>query len=86
MVQDPTGDQRRPVETHSAMREDAVPVADQVRAERRHRFEPRQVRKLLIENREVDVKAGARRRRNALVQPPFQVDQLPAETLRRLTT
>src|SRR5204863_7091781 len=62
------------VEAHPAVRQHAVAAADELRAKRADRLEPRQRRQLLVEDREVDVEAALRRGGDALIEAAFHVD------------
>src|ERR1043165_1869843 len=59
LVEDAAGHERGAVVAHAAVRQHAMPAADQMRAEHGDPFQPRQVRQLLIEDRKIDVKEGA---------------------------
>ena len=74
LVQDRAGHQRGAVVSHAAVRQHAVPGADERRAERAEGLEPRQRRQLLVVDREVDIDAAVRRGGNALVEPPLHVE------------
>src|SRR5215471_1610919 len=74
LVQDTAGQERRTVVPHAAVGEHAVTVPDEMRAHGRDGVEPRGVRQLLIEDREVHIEAFAGSRGNALVEAAFEVD------------
>lgn len=74
MVKDPGRHEGRAVESHAAMREYALPVFDQLGSQSGDCVEFVEIGQFLIKNREVNVEAAIRARRDAFVEPPFEVD------------
>ena len=73
-VQDHAGDERRSIEAQSAMREHAMPAADQLRAESRDRVEAGERRQILVVDWKVDVQAAFRRGWNAFIEAGIEID------------
>src|SRR6202022_1216156 len=74
LVEDHTCHQRGAIETHSTVRKNAMAAADQLRTERGNGVESRHRRQLFVVDREVNVEAALRRRRNAVIEAGIHVD------------
>jgi len=74
--EDQARDERRSIESHPTVRQDAVAIGDERGAEPGDRAQLRQAGKLLVVvvDREVDIQTMIRHRRDARVEPAFEID------------
>src|SRR4051812_46001432 len=82
--QDEAGDQGRAIESHSAVRQDALAGLDEPGAEISDGIQLRQVGKVLVEDREVNVKHLVRNGRDAVIEAAVEIDhRVDAALLKR---